>query len=99
MPRSSAFSLLVAIEDTLKASPHADRPHHRHALNAEQLLDLAHDVERVAPLAIELVDESENRQAAQATDLEQFLGLRFHALGVVDEHDRAVGGGQRAVSV
>ena len=67
--------------------------------DAEHLLDLVHQLERVARRAVELVDEGEDGDAAHAADLEELLGLRLHALGGVDQHHRAVGGGQRAVGV
>src|SRR5205823_12309130 len=65
----------------------------------EDLFDLVEVVERLAAEAVHLVDESEDRDAAAATDLEELAGLRLDALGAVDQHHRGVGGGERAVGV
>ena len=61
--------------------------------------DLVQQLERVLRLAVHLVDEGDDRDVAQAADLEQLQGLRLDALGGVQHHDRGVGGGQRAVGV
>jgi hypothetical protein len=38
---------------------------------AQRLLDLVQQAERVAALAVELVDEGDDRHVAQAADLEE----------------------------
>src|SRR5947209_333518 len=78
---------------------HADGPGRRGDVELKVLLDLAHQVERVAPLAVELVDEGDDRHVAQAADLEQLAGLGLDPLGGVDDHDGRVHGGQGAVGV
>src|SRR6516164_9293448 len=82
-----------------KVAPHADRPGGRGHVEREALLDLVQQVERVAGLAIELVDESDDRHVAQAAHLEELAGLLLDALGGVEHHDRTIDGGQRAVGV
>jgi len=68
-------------------------------VDAEHVLDLAHQVERVAAKAVHLVHEGEDRDAAHAADFEEFSRLRLDALRRVDQHHRAVRRGQRAVGV
>ena len=46
----------------------------------------------LAAVAVHLVDEGEDRDAAQAADLEELARLRLDALGGVDQHHGAVGG-------
>ena len=46
-----------------------------------------------------LVDESDDRHAAQAADFEQLARLRFDALSRVDHHDRRIDRRQRAIGV
>ena len=77
----------------------ADRPGERRGVERQRLLDLVEEVERIARLAVHLVDEGDDRDVAQAADLEQFSRARLDALGRVDHHDRRVDGGQRAVGV
>ena len=83
----------------LEASPHADRPAHRRDLQLQRVGDLVKQIEWVAHVAIELVDEGRDRHVAQAADLEQLPGLRLDALCGVEHHDRRVHGGQGAVRV
>ena len=49
--------------------------------------------------AVHLVDEGDDRDVAQAANLEQLAGARLDALGGVDHHDGGIDGGQRAVGV
>ena len=77
----------------------ADRPGGRADVELQLVLDLVDDLEGVAGLAVHLVAEGEDRQVAQAADLEELAGLALDALGAVDDHDRGVDGGQRAVGV
>ncbi len=82
-----------------KVAPHADRPARRRHVEREPALDLVHELEGIAPLAVELIDEGDDRHVAEATHLEELQGLRLDALGRIDHHDRAVDGGERAVGV
>ena len=77
----------------------ADRPVHRRGVERERLLDLVEQIERIAALAVELVDEGDDRDVAQPADLEQLAGARLDALGGVDHHHRRIDRGQRAVGV
>ena len=96
-PRRTAFERqMVGAGKGLAA---ADRPGDRRRVERQLLLDLVEDLEGVARLAVHLVDEGDDRNVAQAADLEQFQRARLDALGAVDHHDGEVDGRQRAVGV
>jgi hypothetical protein len=83
-----------------KVAPHADRPGGGGHVECQALLDLVQEVERVAPLAVELVDKGQDRHVAQPADLEELAGLlRDAPLGTfgagVQYHHRAVDRGVR----
>ena len=80
-------------------APASDRPVERRGVERQRLLDLVEQVERIARLAVHLVDEGDDRDVAQPADLEQLAGARFDALGGVDHHHRRVDRGQGAVGV
>ena len=63
------------------------------------LLDFVEQLDRRAAVAIELVDEGHDRRVAQAADLHELDRALFDALGAVDDHERGVDGGERAVGV
>ena len=87
------------VEHAAEAVAAADRPVHRRRLDAEHVLDLVEQLERIAARQVELVDEGEDRQPAQPAHLEQLARLRLDALGGVDHHDDAVDREERAVGV
>ncbi len=91
--------VVVEVIDAAKALAHADRPGHRRALDAEHRLDFVEQVDRLLALAVELVDEGQDRRVAQAADVQQLDGLRFDAVDRVDHHHRRVHRRQRAVGV
>ena len=65
----------------------------------EHALDFVEQLDRRAPFAVELVDEGHDGRVAQAADLHQLDGALFDALGAVDDHQRRVDRGERAVGV
>jgi len=77
----------------------ADRPGDRGRAQAGALLDLVEQLQGLAAGPVPLVDERDDRDAAVPADLEQLHGLGLHALGRVDQHHRAVDGGQHPVGV
>ena len=87
------------VVDALEALAHADRPGPRHAGDAELVLDLVEQLERGSALAVELVDEGDDRRVAHATDPDQLLGPRLDALGPIDDHERRVDGREHAIGV
>ena len=87
------------VVNAFKFAAHADRPAHRADVELQLVGDLVEQAEGFAAFAIDLVDEGDDGQVAQAADLEQFARLRLDALGRVDHHDGAVDGGQGAIGV
>jgi hypothetical protein len=83
----------------MKVAAHADRPGHRTGIECQHALDLVEQREGIEALAIDLVDEGDDRNVAQAADFEQFSGLAFDALGGIDHHDRRIDRGQRAIGI
>src|SRR3546814_8144112 len=55
--------------------------------------------ERRQPLAVDLVDEGDDRHRTQPAHLKQLERLRLDALRRVDHHHRAVDSGERAIGV
>ena len=87
------------IVGALEALAGAGRPGHRRDIERQGRGDLVQKLDRVAALAVHLVDEGDDRHVAQAADLEQLAGPRLDALGGVDHHDRRIDRGQGAVGV
>ena len=77
----------------------ADRPGDRRRVERQGLFDLVQQFERIAALAVELIDEGDDGDVAQPTDFEQFSRARLYALGGVDDHDGGVDRRQRAIGV
>jgi hypothetical protein len=80
-----------------KIISHADRPGDRGHVQHEALLDLARQAERVADLAVELVDKGDDRHVAQPAALEEFAGLLLDPFGGVEQYYGAVDRGQGAL--
>ena len=75
------------------------RPPDRGGIELQPAGDVVQQGHRVLGLAVQLVDEGDDRDVAQAADLEQLQRLRLDALGGVQHHDGAVGRRQGAVGV
>ena len=78
---------------------HADRPARRDDIERELALDLVEQIERIACFAVHLVDEGDDRHVSQPADLEELQGLCLDAARRVQDHHRAVDGGQGAIGV
>src|SRR6516225_11179045 len=74
-PHAAVFDIDRA--DEIAAAP--DRPGDRRGVERERLFDLVDQVERVAALAIHLVDERDDRDVAQPAHFEQLAGARLDA--------------------
>lgn len=76
----AAHRLGGKVEQALELAAHADGPHLWADVERQHVGDLVQRLERIAPLAVNLVDEGDDRDRAQAADLEQLAGLRLDAL-------------------
>ena len=87
------------IEHPFEGTAHADRP----ALRADvERQRIGHFVEQLEPrlaLAIDLVDESDDRHRAQPADFEQLARLRLDPFGRIEHHHRRIDRRQGAVGV
>ncbi len=73
-------AVLEQVIDALQLAAHADRPGDRRGADLQHLLDLIEQLDRRAPVAIELVDEGHDRRVAQAAHLHQLDGALLDAL-------------------
>ena len=90
---------IVKIINAFKTFAHADRPGQGRAFNLQFVFDIRQNIQRRQAIAVHFVNKSYNRRIAQAADFHELLGLRLHAFGAVNHHQRAVHGGEHAVSV
>ena len=87
------------LDQPAEIAGHPDRPVHRGRVQADPLLDLVEQLQRLAAGPVPLVHERDHRHAPAAADVEQLQRLRLQALGRVQQHDRAVHRGQHPVGV
>ena len=80
----------VTVEHALELLAAADGPVHGVGLDAQDLLDVFHQLKGVAGFAVHLVDEGEDGDVTQGADLEQLDGLGLNALCRIDDHDSGV---------
>ena len=92
-------AILEQVIDALQLASHADGPGDRGGCDLEHPLDLVQQLDRRAPVAIELIDEGHNRRVAHAAHLHQFDGALLDALRAVDDHEGGVDRRQGAVGV
>jgi hypothetical protein len=100
-PSASILRTEIAtqIERAGKIAAPSDGPGDRRGVERQHRLDLVEQFERVARLAVHLVDEGDDGNVAQAADLEQFTRARLDALGRVDHHHGGIHRRQRAIGV
>ena len=94
-PQRSGFE----VENPFKLAAHTDGPIHWADVKLQLISDLIEQREAVAALAVNLVDEGNDRDGAQAADLKQFARLRLNPARCVDHHHRTVNGGERAIGI
>ncbi len=92
-------AVVAQIVDAAKLASHADRPRERRAGDVEHGLDVVQQLDRRTAVAIELVDEADDRRRAQSTDFHELDRPRLDALRGIDDHERAVDRCQRAIRV
>ena len=88
-----------AVDHAPEVAGQAHGPGDRRGHDAELLLDLVEQLERVTAGAIPLVDERQQGELALAAHVEQLEGLGLDALGRVEHHHGGVGRRQHAVGV
>ena len=89
----------LEVEGAEEIRAHADRPDHRRGVERQLRFDLVEQLEGMPALAVDLVDEGDDRDVAQPAHLEELSRLRLDALGGVDHHDGGIDRRQRAVGV
>src|SRR5881394_1569078 len=87
------------VEYTAKLFSHPHRPRERHGRDPEDSLDLIEELQGLPRLAIELVDEGDDRGLAGPADFQQPDRLRLHAFRRVDHHQRRVYRREHAVRI
>ena len=60
-------------------------------MDPQDFLDLAHELKGIPGLPVHFIDKRKDRDMTHHADLKQLDGLRLHALGAVNHHDRRVG--------
>ena len=83
----------------LEVAVYADGPVDGAGTDAQHLLQFLHQRKGILRGAVHLVHKGENGNVAHPANLEELDGLRFHALGRVNEHHSRVGRNQHAVGV
>src|SRR3990167_93232 len=83
----------------LEVAVAANRPGDRRGLDFQYRFDLVEQFNRVADIAVELVDKADDGRVAQAADIHQGDGAWLNAFTAVEHHQCAVHGGQGAVGV
>ena len=78
---------------------HADRPGQHGQVERQPGGNLVEQRERIVSLAVDLVDEGDDRDVAQPANLEQLAGLALDALRGIDHHHGRVDRAQRAVGI
>src|SRR5258705_404989 len=94
---ADAAAFYVDCADEIASAP--DRPSDRGSVERQRLLDLIDEVERVAALAIHLVDKGNDRNIAQPANLEELSRSWFDTLGCIDHHHGRVDRRERAIGV
>ena len=95
----AAHQLLFEVVGAHEPPALPQRPGDRRHVERQRLLDLVQEIERVARLSVELVDEGDDRDVAQPAHLEELARARLDAARGVQHHDRGVDRRQRAVGV
>ena len=78
---------------------HADGPINRRTGDAQHLLNLINQFNRVADIPIEFIHKGDNGGVAETADIHQLDGSIFHTLCAINHHERGIDGGERPVSV
>ena len=88
--------------EIIRAFEGASRPHgpdHRRGVERQDVRNFVQQFDRLARFAVHFIDKRHDRDVAQTANLKQLSRARFDALGRVDDHDRAIDRGQRAIGL
>ena len=85
--------------DAFEFFSRSNGPVHRAGGDPQFFLNIVQQLERVHGVPVHLVDERENGNVPHDADLEQLPGLRLHAFGTVNHHDRRIRGHQGTISI
>jgi len=77
----------------------SERPCDRRTFDRQHLLDLVEQIEWVAGVPVELVDERDHRGVTQAAHFEQFDRAFLDAARGIDDHQGRVDRGKRAIGI
>ncbi len=83
----------------LEVAVAANRPGDRRGLDVQDRFDLVEQLDWVADVAVEFVDEADDGRVAQTAHVHQRNGTRLNTLTAVQHHQRRVHRGQGAVGV
>ena len=98
--RMKKFKLFFKkVVDAFEFTADAYGPAHRANVYAQFPFHFFQQMIRILSLAVQLVDENNDRRMAHAANVHQLARLLFHAFHTVDHEDHAVHGGQGPVSV
>ena len=89
----------LTVEHAAEVAAAANRPVHGIRIDTQDVLDLFHELKRIASLVVELIHKGEDGNVAQRTDLKELFGLGLDALSAVDDHDCGVGGHKGTVGI
>jgi len=91
--------LIVKVVNAPEPLAHADGPGERRTFQLQFVFNVRENVQGRQAVAIQLVDEGDDRCVAQTADFHELLRLRFDAFGAVNHHQRAVHGGEHPVGI
>lgn len=86
-------------DDTTEIEARAQWPVDRHRLDTQFRLNVFKNFQSLFAWAVHLVDESDDGNTPQTTDVEQFFSLSLYAIGEVQHHHRTISRDQRAIGV
>ena len=87
------------IEKAAEIDTHADRPGQQREVERKAGRNLVEQRERIVPLAVDLVDEGDDRDVAQPANFEQLARLALDPLRGIDHHHGGVDRAQRAIGI
>ena len=82
--------LLINIVNTLKTLPHTDGPRQRYNLQIQFSFDLIEQIHCVFSLAVEFIDEYDNRSFTHFAHADEFFGLLLYPFRHVDNHNGTI---------